>query len=79
MIVFLGIPAVLILTFISFILIHCCKKKPKVQEFGFKMKDKIVFDTLIPMMIVSSLSFAVEAGVGRAFSSEIDRPQPKGF
>jgi hypothetical protein len=69
MIVFIGIPAVLILTALSITLIYLCKNKPKVQEFGLKIKDKIVFDTLIQVMIVSSLSFAVDAGFGIAFSS----------
>jgi hypothetical protein len=75
MIVFIGIPAVIFLTVIAVVLIYPCKRNPKVQNFGLKLKDKIVFDTVIQVMIISSLSFAVEAGFGRALNNEIDQPE----
>jgi ABC-type sulfate transport system permease component len=75
MIVFIGVPLVLFLTVLSGILIYCCKKKPKAQEFGKKLKDKLVFDGLMNMMIISSLAFAVQAGFGRALNYDEVRPE----
>jgi hypothetical protein len=79
MVTYIGIPAVIILAVCSVALIYGCKKNPKMRAFGLKVKDKIIFDLMIQMMILSSLSFAEKSGFGRIFNYNEERPESEVF
>jgi hypothetical protein len=59
MIVTVGIPLIIILTVLSAILIYCCKKNEKVQNFGKKLKEKLIFGSIVNIMIFACLGLSV--------------------
>jgi hypothetical protein len=58
MIVLIGIPFIITLTGIAILISYCCKKQPKCQELGKKLKDKLVFGMIVQIIMISFLAFA---------------------
>jgi hypothetical protein len=54
-IVFVGIPVMVLFSLIAILLIFGCKKFPKCQAFGMKIKDKLMFGMAVNLGIASSL------------------------
>jgi Kef-type K+ transport system membrane component KefB len=74
MIIFIGVPLIILLALFSTCIACCCKKKSKCSAIGKKLKDRLVWTMIIKIMVFSFLFFTFKAGIGRALNHRTERP-----